>query len=89
MNKSNSNDFQNKIRRSLNFARMAQAVRDRLNQFASKGKLTEHQTAVHEGLKHHCRQCGHQFTSKGNLARHQKAVHEGVKHPCGQWKSKL
>ena len=45
-------------------------------QFSQKGKLAEHQRAVHEGVKYPCGQCDLQFSKKGSLARHHRSVHK-------------
>ena len=47
-------------------------------QETSKGDLTQHKRAVHEGAKYPCGQCNHKETLKIHLVRHKKAVHEGM-----------
>ena len=51
---------------------------------ATKESLTDHQRAVHEGVKNPCGNCDYQATAKGNLGKHQRAVHERVKYPLRQ-----
>ena len=51
---------------------------------ATKESLTDHQRAVHEGVKNPCGNCDYQATAKGNLGKHQRSVHERVKYPLRQ-----
>ena len=52
------------------------------DQFTLKGNIAENQSAVHEGVKYPCKQCGLKFTVKGSLVKHQRVIHKVVKHPC-------
>ena len=36
-------------------------------------------SAVHDGVKFPCEECGHKATSKGNLAKHQRSTHVVIK----------
>ena len=41
-------------------------------QATTKGSLSEHRRAVHEGIKYPCGQCQHQATTKGNPAKQRR-----------------
>ena len=49
----------------------------------TKESLTEHHTALNEGVKYPCGKYEYQATKKGSLAKHQGAVHERFKYHCG------
>ena len=48
----------------------------------TKKSLTDHQRAVHAGVRHLCGNCDYQASHKGHLTEHERVVHERVKYPC-------
>ena len=56
--------------------------------FTRLNHLTEHNDAVHLGIKFPCDKCDYKATRSDALRTHERSIHEGKKVPCTQCEHK-